>query len=190
MPALTEFSPYIDLALAHLPLTLLAVAFLFAMLTRAVMPKPHSGGSIVEVLFRSYLFWTLLLLFLSDALALGAFGPDAAAALGAPAPAPNPQAADASLAFAVIAFFALSGSLGLRVAAVIGAGVTILLPLVGPVPTADLAMAHLPEVSVIGVGLLFLLVQWGGSFAPAATHAPAMTHEAPPRPTTPEAAPA
>ena len=191
MLAMSEFSPYVDFALAHLPLTLLAVALVFVILTLAVMPQPHSGVAIIEVIFRSYLFWTLLLLFLRDAVSLGAFGPAAAATLGSPAPAPDPQAANASLAFAVITFLALSGSLGLRVDAVIGAAITILLPLVAVAgPSTDLLTARLPEVTVIAVGLLLLLVQWGGSLSAPSVHASVMPEEAAPRPTTHEAAPA
>jgi hypothetical protein len=183
MPAL---SPYVSTAIAHLPFTLLVIAAIFAVLTLAVMPKPHTGGSIIEVIFRSYLFWTLLLLFLRDAAVLGAFGPDIAGFFGTPA-TPVPQAANASLAFALIALLALSGSLGLRVAAVIGAAVSLLAPYAGDA-TAGALLAHVPEVAVVAVGLLLLLVQWGGGgVASPSTHAPE-AHEHPARPTTPEVA--
>jgi hypothetical protein len=180
-----ESSQYISIILAHLPVTLLAVAAVFAILTLAVMPKPHTGTAIIEVIFRSYLFWTLLLLFLKDAAVLGAFGPDAAAYFGTPA-APVPEAANATLAFALITLLALSGSLGLRVAAVIGAAVSLLAPFAGT-PTVDTLVAHLPEVAIVGVGLLLLLVQWGGGVS-SSTHDAPHAPEAAPRPTTPEAA--
>jgi hypothetical protein len=181
-----EMSPIATTALAHLPFTLLVISAVFAVLTLAVMPKPHTGNSIIEVIFRSYLFWTLLLLFLKDAATLGAFGPESAAFFGTPA-APVPQAANASLAFALIALLALSGSLGLRLAAVIGAAVSLLAPYASSAP-ADMLTAHLPEVGVVAVGILLLLVQWGGSVATSSAPHQPEAHEPPPRPTTQEAA--
>src|SRR5665213_820533 len=97
-----ELSTITSAALAHLPFTLLVISAVFALLTLAVMPKPHTGSSIIEVIFRSYLFWTLLLLFLKDAAVLGAFGPEIAGFFGTPA-TPVPQAANASLALSLIA---------------------------------------------------------------------------------------
>ena len=182
-----EMSSFVSTALAHLPFTLLVIAAVFAVLTLAVMPKPHAGSSITEVIFRSYIFWTLLLLFLKDAAVLGAFGPNIAGFFGTPA-TPVPQAANASLAFALIALLSLSGSLGLRVAAVIGAAVSLLAPYAGS-PTVETLMAHVPEVAVVVVGLLLLLVQWGGGgVASSSMHDAPGTHEATPRPTTQEAA--
>ncbi len=119
--------------------------------------------------FRSYLFWTVTLFFVHSAIRLGAFGPNAAAVLGS-VPAPDQLAADLSLAFAVVAFLALSGSFGLRLAAVIGIGVTILAPFAGSVPSTDLALAHWPEVAIVVVGLLLVLLQWTGSFARPTRH--------------------
>jgi hypothetical protein len=185
-----EFTTISDFALTHLPLTLFALALVFVMLTLAVMPKPHSGVAIIEVIFRSYLFWVLLLLFLRDTITLGAFGPNAAASLGSPVPAPDPQAANASLAFAVITSLALSGSIGLRVAAVVSATVIMLAPFAGVPPTTELAAAHLPEVSVVAVGILLLLLQWGGSLGTANVHQMTPPASEPPRPTTHQAAPA
>jgi hypothetical protein len=182
-----ELSTLTSTALAQLPFTLLVISAVFALLTLSVMPKPHSGSSIMEVIFRSYLFWTLLALFLKDAAVLGAFGPDAAGYFGTPA-TPVPQAANASLAFALITLLALSGSLGLRLAAVIGTAVTLLAPFAGS-PTTETVAAHLPEVAVVAVGLLLLLVQWGGGgVASSSTHGSAPATEPMPRPTTPEAA--
>ena len=179
-----ELSTITSTALAHLPFTLLVISAVFALLTLAVMPKPHTGSSIIEVIFRSYLFWTLLLLFLKDAAVLGAFGPEIAGFFGTPA-TPVPQAANASLAFALIALLALSGSLGLRVAAVIGAAVSLLAPYAVDATTETVA-AHVPEVAVVAVGLLLILVQWGGSLASPGVHTgDAPEHTA--RPTTPEA---
>jgi hypothetical protein len=180
-----ELSTITAAALAHLPFTLLVISAVFALITLAVMPKPHTGSSIIEVIFRSYLFWTLLLLFLKDAAVLGAFGPEIAGFFGTPA-TPVPQAANASLAFALIALLALSGSLGLRVAAVIGAAVSLLAPYAGDA-TAETLATHVPELAVVAVGLLLILVQWGGGIGSAAMHGSAM-QETPARPTTPEAA--
>jgi hypothetical protein len=62
-----------------------------------------------------------------------------------------------------VSFLALSGSFGLRLAAVIGVGVSILAPYAGAVPTTDLVFAHIPEVAVVGVGILLILLQGTGS---------------------------
>ena len=161
MPDLSQFRPYLDTALNHLPVTLLAAALVFTVLLVAVMPRPRPLGSVIEVLFRSYLFWTLTLFFVHDAVVLGAFGPDAAAVLG-PVAAPDSQAANLSVAFAVVSFLALSGSFGLRLAAVLGVAVSVFAPFATAVPTTELVLAHVPEVGLVAIGVLLLLLQ--GSF--------------------------
>jgi hypothetical protein len=167
MPNLSQFSPYLDVVLAHLPLSLLIAAVVFTVLLLLVMRRFQPFGSVLEVFFRSYLFWTLTLLFVRDAVTLGAFGPDAAAVLG-PVGTADMQAANLSLAFAVVSFLALSGSFGLRLAAVIGVAVSILAPFASAVPTTDLVLAHLPEVGVVAVGVLLILLQWTGSLGRSA----------------------
>jgi hypothetical protein len=173
MPDLSQFSPYLDFILAHLFASLLVIALLFTVLLLLVMRRSQPLGSVLEVFFRSYLFWTLTLLFVRDAVRFGAFGPDAAAVLG-PVSAPDQQAADLSLAFAVVSFLALSGSFGLRLAAVIGVGVSILAPYAGAVPTTDLVFSHIPEIAVVGVGVLLILLQGTGSLGHARRREPAI----------------
>jgi hypothetical protein len=173
MPDMSQFSPYLDFILGHLFISLLVTALVFTVLLLLVMRRSQPLGSVLEVFFRSYLFWTLTLLFVRDAVRLGAFGPDAAAVLG-PVSAPDQQAADLSLAFAAVSFLALSGSFGLRLAAVIGVAVSILAPYAGTVPTTDLLLAHLPEVAVVGVGVLLILLQGTGWLGRARRQEPAI----------------
>ena len=79
MPDMSQFSPYLDFILGHLFISLLVTALVFTVLLLLVMRRSQPLGSVLEVFFRSYLFWTLTLLFVRDAVRLGAFGPDAAA---------------------------------------------------------------------------------------------------------------
>ena len=174
MPNLSQFIPYLDLVLHHLLVSLLIATVVFTALMVAVMPRPQPIGSILEVFFRSYLFWTVTLLFVHDAIKLGAFGPDAAAVLG-PVPAPDQLAADLSLAFAVVSFLALSGSFGLRLAAIIGIAVSILAPFATAVPTTELVLAHLSEVAIVAIGLLLILLQGIGSLSRGARRREAAT---------------
>ena len=153
-----EFRPYLDLARDHLPLTMLAVGVVFALVVLAGLAKPHPGGRIVQVLFRSYLFWTVGVLFLYRAVAAEAFGPEVAAAIHAPPVPANAEAAYASLAFAVIAFLALGRSLGLRIAAVVGPAVYLMAPLLAA-PSQEALQTHWPEVAIALLGAFLLLLQ-------------------------------
>jgi len=156
MNGTTDFRPFLDWALDNPELTLLAVAAVFASLTLALMTKPHSGRRIVEVLFRCYLLFVVVLLFLDKATGAGLFGPEAAAAVHGGGTASVP-AAYACLAFAIIGLLALSRSPGLRAAAVAGPSVYLLGPLVAAVP-GDVR-AEAPDVAVVLAGAFLLLLQ-------------------------------
>ncbi len=158
MPVPAEFRTYLDLARDHLPLTMLAVGLVFALVVLAGLAKPHPGGLIVQVLFRSYLFWTLGVLFLYRAVAGGAFGPEVVAAVHAPPAPADASAAYASLAFAIIAFLALGRSLGLRIAAVVGPAVYLLAPLVAA-PSQQALEVYWPEAVIVLLGAFLLLLQ-------------------------------
>jgi hypothetical protein len=161
MPALPDFGSYLDLARSHLPLTLLAVSLLFALFTLTVVRRPESAARIVDVLFRSYLFWTVALLFLYQATVAGAFGPQAMAAINAPVVTLQPDAAYASLAFAVVALLALVRSAGLRFAAVIGPAIYMLAPLAVAELNSDTIAAYAPQLAVVAVGLALVVLQMG-----------------------------
>lgn len=159
MSDLPESSQIIlELARDHLALTLLAVGLVFALLVLGGLAKPHPGMRIVQVLFRSYLFWTIGVRFLYQAVAGGAFGPLAVAAIHAPPAPADASAGFASLAFAVIAFLALGRSLGLRIAAVVGPAVYLMAPLVAE-PTQQALEAHWPEAAIVVLGAFLLLLQ-------------------------------
>jgi len=155
MSGTADFRPLLAWTLDNPELALLAASALFAFLTLALMTKPHSGRRMVEVLFRCYLLFAVALLFLDRAIGAGLFGSDAAAAVhGGTA---ETSAAYAYLAFAVLGLLALANSIGLRAAAVAGASVYLLGPLVAAAP-AD-AAAHAPAVAIVLLGAFLLLLQ-------------------------------
>jgi len=164
MSGIADFRPLLSWALDNPELALLAAAAVFGFLVLAVMTKPHSGRRIVDVLFRCYLLFAVALLFLDRAVGAGLFGPQAAVAVHGGAA--ETSAAYAYLAFAVLGVLALASSVGLRAAAVAGASVYLLGPLVAA-PPAD-AAAHAPAVAIVLTGAFLLLLQ--------------LSVEAPPRP--------
>jgi len=156
MSALAQFQPYLDKAFVHPLLSALIATVVFSIILFAITRRIR-----LELFFRSYLFWTLTLVFALDAVRFGAFGPDAAAVVG-PVAAADLVSAHLSLAFAVVSFLAIGGSLGLRTAAVIGIAVTLLAPYATAIPTADLIVAHATEVATVAIGLLLLVLQASG----------------------------
>lgn len=154
---------YIDFALSRLPLTLLVVGLAFALLTLIVMRKPHSGRRIVEVLFRSYLFWTIGVLFLYGAITKGALGAAAITAIHAQPVFASPEAGYAELAFAIVAFLGfLFGSIGLRFAAVIAPAIYVFAPVALTEPaTLDTVMAHAPLAAIYVLGIFYVVLQAG-----------------------------
>jgi len=169
-PALNS---YIDFALGHLPLTLLVVGLVFALLALAILRKPHSGRRIVEVLFRSYLFWTIAVLYGYIAVVQGALGPSATAAVHAQAVMVVPETAYANLAFAVLAIVAfVFGSLGLRFAAVVGPAIYALAPIALAEPaTLDTLYAHAPQAAIYLLGIFYFILQLGAGRAPVSRRA-------------------
>lgn len=159
MSALAQFRPQIDVALAHPLLSALIATVVFSIILFLIARRIR-----LELFFRSYLFWTLTLVFALQAVRLGAFGPDAAAVLGT-AVAPDAASAHLSLGFAVVSFLAIGGSLGLRLAAVIGITVALLAPYATAVPTTELALAHLTEIAVVAIGLVLLVLQASGALS-------------------------
>lgn len=167
----SSFDQYIQFALDRLPLTLLVVGLAFALLTLIIMRKPHSGRRIIEILFRSYLFWTIGVLFLYGAITKGALGAQAITAIHAQPVAASPEAAYAELAFAVVALFGfLAGSIGLRFAAVVGPAVYVFAPIAMTEPaTLDTIVAHAPLAAIYALGLFYVLLQ-AGAGRPAVVH--------------------
>jgi hypothetical protein len=161
LPQLPDLNGYIDLALANLPLTLLAASLVFALLLLAVLPKPHTGVRIMDALFGSYLFFAICLLFLHQAVLRGIFGPEAIATIRGTALPVDQADAYASLAFAVIAFLALSHSTGLRIAAVVGPAIYMLGPLATQPLTQATVEANAPQLAIVLYGILLLPLQAG-----------------------------
>jgi hypothetical protein len=161
MPEVSQFSSFLDLARSQLQLTLLVVALVVAFFTITVLRRRESVARVVDVLFRSYLFWTITLLFAHQAAVAGAFGERAQTAINAPVIPLQPDAAYAALAFAVIAICALIRSRGLRFAAVVGPAVYMLAPLAVAEFSMDLVMAYVPQLAVVGFGVLLLVLQMG-----------------------------
>jgi hypothetical protein len=154
-----DFTAYAQSARDHLPLTLLVAGLVFSLVVLAALPKPHAGRRIVGVLFGSYLFFPIGLLFLAKAVAAGAFGVEAANWLSVPAETTSPEAAYACLAFGAIAFLALARNIGLRAAAVIGPAIYTMAPLLAAAPTIEALEAHAVELTIVLIGAVLLLLQ-------------------------------
>jgi hypothetical protein len=154
---------YIDFALGHLPLTLLIVGLAFALLALIFTRRQVSARRIVDVLLRSYLFWTVGVLFLYGAITKGALGASAITTLHLQSIPASPEAAYAELAFAVVAFLAfLIGSIGLRFAAVLAPAIYVLAPIAVNEPaTLGTLVAHAPIAAIYGLGLFYVLLQAG-----------------------------
>ena len=159
----SAFGQYLEFALNRLPLTLLVVGLAFALLALIIMRKPHSGRRIVEVLFRSYLFWTIGVLFLYGAITKGALGVSAINLIHAQPVIAAPEAAYAELAFAVVALLAfVAGSIGLRFAAVLAPAIYVFAPIALNEPaTLDTVMAHAPLAAIYALGLFYVILQAG-----------------------------
>ncbi|HVY18774.1 MAG TPA: DUF6790 family protein [Bauldia sp.] len=155
--------PLFDALVAHLSLTLLVTGIVVAVLLLAVSRRRHTWRGIINVLFRSYLFWTIGVYFLYGAITRGALGPQVVDMLHLSPVAAAPEAAYADLAFAVIALVAVFvGSMGLRFAAVAGPTIFVLAPIavVEPATLATLT-AHAPTAAIYGLGVFYFIVQLG-----------------------------
>jgi hypothetical protein len=159
----TGLNQYIDFALSHLPLTLLIVGLVFAFLALLVVRRQVTARRIVDVLLRSYLFWTVGVLFLYGAITKGALGASAIATLHLSAVDASPEAAYAELAFAVVAFLAfIAGNIGLRFAAVLAPAIYVLAPIALHEPaTVSTLIAHAPTAAIYGLGVFYVLLQAG-----------------------------
>jgi hypothetical protein len=163
MNASTGLNQYADFALSHLPLTLLITGLVFAFLALLVVRRHVTARRIVDVLLRSYLFWTIGALFLYGAITKGALGTDVTATLHLVSVDASPEAAYAELSFAVLAFLGfIAGSIGLRFAAVLAPAIYVLAPIVLHEPAAlDTLTAHAPIAAIYGLGLFYVLLQAG-----------------------------
>jgi hypothetical protein len=165
---------YIDFALGHLPLTLLIVGLVFAFLALLVIRRQVTARRIVDVLLRSYLFWTIGVLFLYGAITKGALGTDVISMLRLSPVDAAPEAAYAELAFAVLAFLAfIAGNIGLRFAAVLAPAIYVLAPIALHEPaTIGTLTSHAPIAAIYGLGLFYVLLQAGAG-------RPVVRHRAP-----------
>jgi hypothetical protein len=155
--------PLFDALLAHLSVTLLVVGIVVAVLMLAASRRGHTWRGIVNVLFRSYLFWTIGIYFLYGAITKGALGPQVAEMLHLSPVAAPPEAAYADLAFAVLGLVAVFvGSMGLRFAAVAAPSIYVLAPIaiLEPATVATLT-AHAPTAAIYGLGIVYLIIQIG-----------------------------
>jgi hypothetical protein len=171
MNASTGLNQYLDFALGHLPLTLLITGLVFAFLALLVVRRQVTARRIVDVLLRSYLFWTIGVLFLYGAITKGAFGADVTAMLHLSPVEAAPEAAYAELAFAILALLAfIAGNIGLRFAAVLAPAIYVLAPIALHEPAAvSTLIAHAPIAAIYGLGLFYVLLQ-AGAGRPVAQH--------------------
>lgn len=163
--------PY-DFALRHLSLTLLVVGLVFAFLVLAIMRRHNTARRVVDVFFRSYLFWTIGVFYLYGAITKGALGQAAIDTLHLQAVPASSEAAYADLAFAVIALLAVVlGGVGLRLAAVLGPAIFVLAPIAIAEPaTVSTLTAHAPLAAIYGLGIVFFILQLGAGRAPVIRH--------------------
>ena len=155
--------PLFDSLLAHLSLTLLVTGIVVAVLALVISSRRHTWRGIINVLFRSYLFWTIGVYFLYGAITKGALGPAVIDTLHLSPVAASPEAAYIDLVFAVIGFAGfLVGSLGLRFAAVIGPAIYVLAPIaIGEPATVSTLTAHAPIAAIYGLGIFYFILQLG-----------------------------
>ena len=167
--------PLFDSLLAHLSLTLLVTGIVVAVLALVISRRRHTWRGIINVLFRSYLFWTIGVYFLYGAITKGALGPVAIDTLHLSAVTAPAEAAYADLVFAVMGLVAVFvGSTGLRFAAVAGPAIYILAPIAVLEPASvSTLIAHAPIAAIYGLGIFYFILQAGFGRPSVAEHHPA-----------------
>jgi hypothetical protein len=116
----------IAFVLGNFTLTFFVVALLFSDVAIAGAPKPIDRASAVEKLLSWFVFWTIGVLYLYNAVFHIFFGELAAHYIGWEDSPFQLEVGTASLGFAAVGFLAAFGSFDLRLAAIIGPGIFML----------------------------------------------------------------
>jgi hypothetical protein len=110
----------IAFVLGNFTLTFFVMALVFTAVAIARLPKPVSGASVIEKLVSWFVFWTIGVLYLYNAVFHMFFGQLAAKFIGWEDSPFQFEVGTASLGFAAVGFLAAFGSFDLRLAAIIG----------------------------------------------------------------------
>ena len=116
----------IAFVLGNFTLTFFVVALLFSAVAIAGAPKPIDRASAVEKLLSWFVFWTIGVLYLYNAVFRIFFGQLAAHYIGWEDSPFQLEVGTASLGFAAVGFLAAFGSFDLRLAAIVGPGIFML----------------------------------------------------------------
>jgi hypothetical protein len=117
---------FIAFVLGNFTLTFFVLALAFAAVAIARLPKPITRASVVEKCMSSFVFWTIGVLYLYNAVFHMFFGQLAARFIGWEDSPFQFEVGTASLGFAAVGFLAAFGSFDLRLAAIIGPAIFML----------------------------------------------------------------
>lgn len=106
--------------MSNFTLTFLIVGLVFALVGIARAPKPLGEGVVADELFRWFLFWTIGVAFLYNAVFHVFFGQMAAEFIGWANSPFQLEVGFASLGFALVGFLAFRGGRDVRLAAILG----------------------------------------------------------------------
>jgi hypothetical protein len=116
----------IAFVLGNFTLTFFVIGLVFSAVAIARAPRPRSTGLIIEKLMSWFVFWTIGVLYLYNAVFHIFFGKMAAAFIGWADSPFQFEVGTASLGFAALGFIAAFGSFDRRLAAILGSGVFML----------------------------------------------------------------
>jgi hypothetical protein len=123
----------IAFVLGNFTLSFFVVALVFAAVAITRLPKPVSSARVIEKLMSWFVFWTIGVLYLYNAVLHMFFGRLAASFIGWEDSPFQFEVGTASLGFAAVGFLAAFGSFDLRLAAIIGPAIFMLGAAVGHV---------------------------------------------------------
>lgn len=116
----------ITFVLGNFTLTFFVVGLLFSAVAIARLPRPVSRAQAIERLLSWFVFWTIGVLYLYNAVFHIFFGPMAAAFIGWADSPFQLEVGTASLGFAAVGFLAAFGSFDRRLAAIVGPAIFML----------------------------------------------------------------
>jgi hypothetical protein len=117
---------FVEFVLGNFTLTFFVVGLLFSAVAIARVPKPVSRATAIEKLMSWFVFWTVGVLYLYNAIFDIFFGQLAAHFIGWEDSPFQFEVGTASLGFAAVGFLAAFGSFDLRLAAIVGSGIFML----------------------------------------------------------------
>jgi hypothetical protein len=116
----------IAFVLGNFTLTFFVIGLVFSAVAIARAKEPRSAATVIEKLLSWFVFWTIGVLYLYNAVFHIFFGQMAAAFIGWADSPFQFEVGTASLGFSAIGFFAAFGSFDRRLAAILGSGIFML----------------------------------------------------------------